>query len=499
MNTASSQPPTGNIYQAPTPAPAAGAPVAAPIPDMPLPPQTPIPPTPPSPFEGKKKFLIIGIIILVLLIIIAGVFWMISASSSGSEDEENAELTYWAVYEDPKVMQVLIDEFQRENPNIKVKFVQQEADQYRDRLLTRIQNGNGPDIFRYHNSWVPTMTGVLLPLSEDAVTADEFENAYYPVVMQDLVRNGAILGIPLGIDTLAMYTNNQLLGSQSIKVPSDWEDFTIAAGVLTTRVQEGQNKGQITTAGTAVGTYANVTHAPDIISMMMVQSGVDLYDIGKAQSEEASGGCQLKACQALLFYTVFAKGDNNVPKVWDGSLDNSVVSFANGKVAMYFGYAWDMYTIRGINPNLDFSVHPVPNLSQVNKKTIASYWVEGVSAKTLYPTAAMKFMKFLNKKETQQRYFSEQVKVMQMGRPYARVDLAESLKNDPFLYPFVTQAAYAVSTPFSSDTHDNGLNTALNQYMEKAVLELSKNTSPQTVVETLTQGEKQAFSQYVRQ
>lgn len=507
ISTGNTPPPT-DVFQAPPPGsvpPGASSPVqptqpASGIPTMQLPPQTPIPPAPPtSQGLGKKKFIFIGIGILLVIILIVAVISFFSSNNSKSEEEGNAELTYWGVYEDPRVMQVLIDEFQRDNPNIKVTFVQQEADQYRNRLMTRIQNGNGPDIFRFHNSWVPTMMGVLLPMSQDAISPEEYEKTYYPVIVSDLVQNGAILGVPLGIDTLAMYTNNQLLSSQNVQPPSDWEEFVKAAGILTTRVQEGDTKGQITTAGTALGTYDNVTHAPDIISLMMSQAGVDLYDITSAGSEEENDGCSLKVCQALSFYTIFAKGDSSVPKVWDGSLENSVTAFANGKVAMYFGYSWDIFTIRSINPSLAFSIYPVPNLVLSNKKTIASYWVEGVSNKTLYPVASMKFMKFLNEKETQQKYFTEKVKVQKIGRPYARQDLAESLKTDPILYPFVLQSPYAVSTPFSSDTHDDGLNTALNEYLKIAVEEVSDNTSPLTAVETLHAGMLQAFNEYVKQ
>ncbi len=453
----------------------------------PVPPQFPI-------FSGKKKilFIILGVIILVLIILLA--VRMLSASSN---DEEKAELTYWGIYEDPKVMQVLIDEFQRENPHITVNFVQQDPEQYRDRLMTRIRNGNGPDIFRYHNGWVPMLTGVLLPLSADAVSPEDFEKSYYKVIRDDLVYNGGILGIPLVIDTLAMFTNDQMLATQRLKPPVEWNEFISATADLTTRVETGDNKGEITTAGTALGTYDNITHASDIISLFMVQNGVNLYDITAATSEKELNGCNYKACEALSFYTIFAKGDGNIQKVWDGTMDNSVVSFANGRVGMYFGYSWDIFTIKSINPNLQFSIHPVPNL-QGQKKAIASYWVEGVSNKTLYPEASMKFMKFLHQKETQQMYYTEKAKVLQYGRPYARVDLGETLKDDPLLYPFVQQASYAVSTPFVSDTQDNGLNAIMNGYLKNAVLEISGNTSEKTAVETLNQGVIQTMQRYVR-
>lgn len=477
------------IFQAPG---APGTPpAAAPPPSAPAAPPPTVPPDiaamMPPPGDNKKKLLFIGIGVLVLLVVIIFVVRLVSSASSNAEEDEKAELTYWGLYEDPKVMQVLLDDFHRENPKITVKYTQQSPDGYRDRLMTRIKSGTGPDIFQFHNAWVPMLTGTLLPLSQDAVNPKEFEKVYYKVIRSDLVKNGGILGIPLRIDTLALYTNDQMFSSQQLNPPKDWDQFVQAAGGLTVRADDGPQKGRITTAGAAIGTYDNISHAPDLISLLLVQTRVDLTDIGKHPNE---------AGEALAYYTLFAKNGGDVQKVWDGTLDPSVVAFANGRVGMFFGYSWDMFTIRALNPSLAFSVHPVPQLDSANKKTIASYWVEGVSRGTKYPKAAMKFMAFLNQKETQQKYYTETVKASKLGSPYARVDLAATLKSEPLLAPFVEQASYAVSTPFVGDTRDNGLNATVNGYLKNAVLSLSDNTSAESAVSTLDQGVKQAFAQY---
>jgi multiple sugar transport system substrate-binding protein len=436
---------------------------------------------------NKKKFILIGVGVLVLILVLFFVVRLLS-SASGSKEDEKAELTYWGVYEDPKVMQVLIDDFHRQNPKITVKFSQQSPKGYRDRLVTRIRNGTGPDIFRYHNSWVPMLTGVLLPFSSDAVDPKEYEKTYYKVVSTDLVKNGGILGIPLSIDNLAMYTNDQIFSSQQLTPPTNWTEFAEVAGSLTTRIEaDGPQKGQIQTAGAAIGTYDNITHAADLISLFLVQTRVDPKNIAESTDE---------AVQALDYYTLFARGDDDVQKVWDGTLDPSVVAFANGRTGIFFGYSWDIFTIRAINPSLGFSIHPVPQLASDNKKTIASYWVEGVSRNTKYPKATMKFMNYLNQKATQQKFYSENAKQRKSGSPYARADLANSLKDDQFLAPFIAQAPFAVSTPFIQDTQDNGLNATVNGYLKNAILEISDNTSGESAITTLDQGVKQAYAQY---
>ena len=44
---------------------------------------------------------------------------------------------------------------------------------------------------------------------------------YYPVANTDLIKNGAIYGIPLEVDTLELYVNTDLFKSAGLTVPAD--------------------------------------------------------------------------------------------------------------------------------------------------------------------------------------------------------------------------------------------------------------------------------------
>src|SRR3989344_8961207 len=120
-------------------------------------------------------------------------------------------ITYWGLWQNENVMKGVIDEFQKKNPNIKVEYTEQDKNQYRKRLVTRINNGTGPDIFRFHNTWVPMLSGVLLPLPSNIINPGAFQGNYYPVIQHDLMKNGAIYGIPLEIVTLALFVNTKML------------------------------------------------------------------------------------------------------------------------------------------------------------------------------------------------------------------------------------------------------------------------------------------------
>ena len=147
------------------------------------------------------------------------------------------------------------------------------------------------------------------------------------------------------------------------------------------------------------------------------------------------------------------------------------------------------------NADLNFEVHPVTRLPG-RSMTIASYWAEGVSAKSKHQKEAMEFLAFLAKRQTQQKLFTEASKTRLFGEPYSRLDLAESLKNNTYLYPFVSQAKNAKSSFFAGDTYDNGLNSQMNTYLGNAVRSVTSNTSAESAVETLSQGVAQVLQQY---
>lgn len=449
--------------------------------------QPPVPPQGASPFvfhSSKSPIspkVVIKVLIGIIVVFLIGyVIFNIVIPNLRRTGEPGDTLTYWGLWEEPSVMQSIIGDFNREYPDIKVNYVKQDHKQYRERLVTRIENGTGPDIFRFHNTWVDMLSNVLLPIPSDTVTRDEFAKSFYPVASKDLIKNGAIYGIPLEIDTLALFINTNIFEYSGLSPPKDWVDFINNARSLT--VKDGS--GQIITAGTAFGTFNNITHAPDIVSLLLVQNGVDLNNI--AQNNEA-------AAEALAFYTSFATDEGS--STWNSSLDPSIIMFAKGNLAMYFGFSWDIFTIKGINPDLAFEIHPVPDLPSQNI-TIASYWAEGVSAKSQRQKEALLFMKFLAKKETSQKFFTESSKTRTFGEPYARVDLADTLKDNLMVYPFVSQGKSAVSSFFASDTHDNGLNSQMNTYLGDAVNSILNSGSPQSAVEALIVGVNQVLNQY---
>lgn len=433
-----------------------------------------------------KKILvfILGIVFIPLIIYLFSVFILPifkTASFSG------VTLTYWGLWEDKNVMEKVILDFERENPNIKIDYQKQDIKtqgKYVNRLTTRINTQAIPDIFRFHNSWTIQIRDLLLPLSEDVVQSSELSSNYYDFVQKDTNIGGAYYGIPLGIDTLALFVNTRLLSEAGVETPTTWDDLAKAARKLTIR---DANSNKMLQAGVALGTYDNIDHASDIISLLMYQNGVNFNDFSATSSRK-------NISDTLAFYTSFALRGSDV---WNNTFENSKLAFAKEKVVMMFGYSWDVFEIKRLNPNIQFGVYPVPHLPG-RTTTIASYWVEGISSRTKHPKEALAFLKFLAKKESLEKLYTEQSKTRSFGELYPRPDMAQLVSQDKMASVFTNQAKNAISTPFSSDTYDNALNSSLNGYLANAVNGvLSSTHGAQSSADTLANGVKQVLGRYI--
>jgi ABC-type glycerol-3-phosphate transport system substrate-binding protein len=167
---------------------------------------------------------------------------------------------------------------------------------------------------------------------------------------------------------------------------------------------------------------------------------------------------------------------------------------------MYFGPSWEVFEIKRANPNLKFTILPVPQVGDDKVVTWASYWVEGVAKKSKNQDAAWEFVKYLSDKGTMEKLYkiqSQSSATRPFGEPYSRVEMASLVKDDPYVGPFISQAPTARSWYLASRTFDNGLNDKIIKYYEDAVnaVLLNKSTA-QAALQTAASGVSQILAQY---
>ncbi|MCR4324681.1 MAG: extracellular solute-binding protein [Candidatus Curtissbacteria bacterium] len=407
---------------------------------------------PKSKFSKLPKLLTVFAFLIIISITLSACSYL----PFGKKSQGPVEIEYWGLWESPTVMDAVIKDYQKIKPNVTITYKKRTPQQYRETLESQIQAGKGPDVFRFHNTWTPMLKEELDPVPSSVVSNSEFAKNFYPVVSSDLKQSGKYVGVPLEIDGLALFYNEDILLAAGITAPpKTWSEFAQIAAKLTVK----DTAGNIQTAGGGIGTASNIDHFSDILGLMILQNGGD----PKSPKDK-------RTADALEYYTRFAQGQN---RIWDETMPASTVAFTGGNLAMYFGPSWRAIEIKNANPTLKFKVTAVPQL-EANKNTWvtwASYWAEGVSAKSTKKEAAWEFVKYLQQDETQIKLYSQAASTQGrfLGEPYSKISLAAKIAADPFAGAYVAQAPYARSAPIASRTFDNGLNDQIIKAYEDAI------------------------------
>lgn len=397
------------------------------------------------------KYAVAGVI--TLSIVVGLIFWKSSSNVNQAPKQENGPVTlnYWGLFEDEETLKPVIEAFVQTHPNIIVNYTKQSPLNYRTRIQTQIREGQGPDIFRIHNSWIGMFLPDLYPAPDSVFKSGEFSNTFYPIASETLMLQGKVYAVPLEIDGLALYYNEDILKAANVNLPKTWLEFIDGARKMTVK----NETGQIQTSGAAMGTTTNVDFWPEIISTLFFQQpNVSLQ--APAMSE---GG------EVLSFYTSFITDPKR--KTWDTTLPSSSNMFASGNLAYFFGPSTQAQVFREMNPSLNFKLAPVPQLG--NQSVWGGFWAEGVSSQSPHPKEAWEFVKFLSSPQALQLIYHQKSQASLLGKPFPRKDMAELLFADPILSVYVTQAPNYKSWYLNSGVSDAGVDDEILQAYQGAI------------------------------
>lgn len=345
-------------------------------------------------------------------------------------------LVVWGLWQDSDVMGPILRSF-KDQTGIDVQYKKiGSVGSYEKELVAALAEGRGPDVFVINNTWVEAKRRLMSPAPAEVVSSRDVQNEFVDVVDKDVSRAGFVYALPTSVDTLAMFYNKDLFNSAGIaQPPKTWAEFQNAV----IRLTKVSNLGVIGQSAVALGTASNVNRAPDILQMLMMQSGLPILDA--SQAERRVNIANDIGVRALTFYTDFSNKSKQV-FTWDITQDYSIDAFSQGKTAMLFNYAYQIPTIKAKNQRLPFALAGVPQVGGNAKQvTFASYWPFAVSASSKSPQASWQFVRFLTSKPVADTVNKAQ------GVPPARRDAITQYASDPSMGVFAEQALQAVSWP----------------------------------------------------
>lgn len=298
-----------------------------------------------------KQFLILGICLLVL----GGCQLQTRPLPEGL-----VQLTLWHGVNPPAnrdVLQVLVDKFNREHPDIQVKalYVGQE-DQQTPKILASVVGKVPPDLLWFN----PTITGRLVELDairplDDLLAASPVQQEIDPTLWESMQLQGHTWSVPFGTNNAGIFYRPTLFEQAGItQLPKTWAELRQVAKILT---RDTDGDGRIDQNGILLplgkGEWTVFMWLPFLWS-----SGGELTgQSGNLVNEKA---ITLKGCSAiaaLQFWRDLIEDGSAVLSLPERGYEMN--RFLAGKVAMQFSGPWTLAELQ--RTGVDFSVLPMPS------------------------------------------------------------------------------------------------------------------------------------------
>src|SRR3989339_1034432 len=368
-------------------------------------------------------------------------------------------LEFWTVYDDVDQLQKFATEYKAMRPYVTVNIRQIRYDEF-DRLFTNaLADEVQPDIVSMHVHWLRKNINRLLPAppavkmarifqknqwtDEREVLIDtiplptvrDIKSNYVNTIYEDVVVDNQIYGLPLSVDALGIFYNRDILDRAGVpEAPTSWEVFVDAVQKTT----KFNASGDIVQSGVSLGTAYNIDASFDLISLFMMESGTNMSSGGVVHFADGlqESDRSHPTFKALDFYTDFARPVKEVYS-WNEQKGNALDEFVRGKVAFYFGYAYNYPTIKARAPQMNIETIPMFQLNPDSPSNVANYWVQSVVKKSRNPNEAWDFVRYIASQEKVKEYTTATFR----PSPF-RSQIAEQ-QQDENMEPFATQALFA--------------------------------------------------------
>ncbi|UOQ86977.1 ABC transporter substrate-binding protein [Gracilibacillus salinarum] len=337
--------------------------------------------------------------------------------SSGDKNEGEITLEYWVGWspgeENAIESKKLIEQYEKENPNININIQELNYDMIHDKLVTGITAGDVPDLSWGLGEWVADLNGMggLMDLTGYVNEWNDKENIQQSS-LDALTINDKLVGLPYQTGARALLVHENMLKDTGInKVPETWDELI--------RIGKEYNEN---TGKYLYGMTGTSVRAPQEMIGYFAQQGVEIAsesENGKFRNTWNDNPKELEAAtKVFAFYQDLIENkvvDPNA-KTWDW--ETADTNFATGTYAMEVVGNW-MQERESSNPETmkDVSV-TVPPYGE-EPATFLEVKPIFIFKQSEHPEEAWKFAQFLLSKEFQE-------KVQSANTP--RTDVVEDTK-----------------------------------------------------------------------
>lgn len=327
---------------------------------------------------------------------------MAAGSTPVLAEEESVKLTFWKSPHSDREDEIwagMIEQFNEENPNIEVEFLNVAWDSVVEKETAAFAAGSGPDIsFQTEQFPLYAKNGYILSLED---YADEEKRAGYPEsALSYCSYDGQLMGIPFVALNSVMFYNKDMFEEAGItEVPTTWDELEEAAKKLTLDKDGDGETDQWGMMFEMDDYWQPLTY--------IIQAGTDMWN----ENRTNIGFNNEAGVAGLSFFDKLYHEDQVVlPVEKYSSKDEERAYFYNGQVAMFpqqIHYSNIIREASDINLGA-FELPAGPAEDEEHAKwNFANIGMLSISSQTEHPDAAWKFVEFMTRPEIEKTYLSE--------------------------------------------------------------------------------------------
>ena len=314
----------------------------------------------------------------------------VSADKKEGGSSEAVTIQRWTPNWDEPESREMAEEFEKDNPNIKVELVITDWDTYKDKITTAISAKGAPELFTILLTDVKPFAGksLLEPLTDLGTNAGvDFDDILAPALDITSV-GGQAYGIPFRYDGSGIYYNETMLKEAGYEAfPKTWDEMLDMSSKLS-------EEGKVAFAW-PLGNQANAV-------TRFVQQ---LYTYGGEILNEDETKCLLDSDEAVTAL------ENIVDSIKEGYASQSSSEIDNTKMREMFGTEqlafnltgpFDVDSLKTDYPDLKWKTAVIPGDGGM-ACTTANGWCVAMAQNSEHKEEAAKFMAYITEPENQAR------------------------------------------------------------------------------------------------
>ena len=334
-----------------------------------------------------------------------------------------------------KLIQTMADEFEKENPDIKIDIQVNGWDDYWTALEAAGTGGSLPDTFWMHsnNIYYYGSNGQLLDLTDYIEKSDKVDLENYPQQLDDIYNiDGKQYAIPKDYDTIALWYNKTLFDEAGISYPDEtwtWDTLKDAAKKLTK--DDGSQYG-----------FCAGLHNQEGYYNFVYQNGGEIIT-----DDKKSGYDEKATIEGIEEYFSYVK-EGLSPAIYDDQARAEAIQ--NGLCAMGLFGSWNLSGFAStdfMKENFDCAV--LPSANDGTRASIFNGLGNAIAASTKHPDEAWRWVEYLSSKEGQERQAELGVAISAYDGTADKFANAYSMFNTKF---YIDMVDYAQIRPYSNQT-----------------------------------------------